>query len=167
MHASQVYRKYLMWGLYALLFLAVLLIQEIPLGRQRFFGAKLNLMPMTVVLITMHLGHEVGGLFGLLAGCFWCMSGADDGSAAILTWTVLSIAAGYLCDVMFPRRFLPALALSLAALLFHGGIVFLLNVLLTGAPWSLCLQTLISAGLSLLACPVLYFLCRAIGKVVG
>ena len=156
MHASQVYRKYLMWGLYALLFLAVLLIQEIPLGRQRFFGAKLNLMPMTVVLITMHLGHEVGGLFGLLAGCFWCMSGA-----------VLSIAAGYLCDVMFPRRFLPALALSLAALLFHGGIVFLLNVLLTGAPWSLGLQTLISAGLSLLACPVLYFLCRAIGKVVG
>ena len=145
----------------------MLLIQEIPLGRQRFFGAKLNLMPMTVVLITMHLGHEVGGLFGLLAGCFWCMSGADDGSAAILTWTVLSIAAGYLCDVMFPRRFLPALALSLAALLFHGGIVFLLNVLLTGAPWSLGLQTLISAGLSLLACPVLYFLCRAIGKVVG
>lgn len=167
MHASQVYRKYLMWGLYALLFLAVMLIQEVTLGRQRFFGAKLNLMPMIVVLIAMHLGHEVGGLFGLLAGCFYCMAGAEDGSAAILIWTVLAVAAGYLCDLVFPRRFLPALGLSLAALLIHGGAVFLLHVMLDGAPWSLGLRTLVSAGLSLLACPVLYLLCRAIGKVVG
>lgn len=38
MHASQVYRKYLMWGLYALLFLAVLLIQEIPWDGSGFSG---------------------------------------------------------------------------------------------------------------------------------
>ena len=85
MHASQVYRKYLMWGLYALLFLLVLLVQDVTLARQRFFGAKLNLLPMTVALIAMHLGHEVGGLFGLLAGEFWCLSGASCGSAAIFT----------------------------------------------------------------------------------
>lgn len=167
MHASQVYRKYLMWGLYALLFLLVMLVQEVALGRQRFFGTKVNLLPMTIALIAMHLGHEVGGLFGLLAGTFWCMTGADDGSAAILTWTVVGIAAGYVCDAVLSRRFLPALGLSLAALLFHEGAVFILNVLLADAAWSMGLWVLVTAGLSLLACPVLYLLCRAIGKVVG
>ena len=101
MHASQVYKKYLMWGLYALAFLLVMLFEEVTLGRQRFFGAKLSLLPMVIVLISMHLGHEVGGLFSLLAALFWCCSGGDSGSIAILTWTVLGIAAGYLCCAVF------------------------------------------------------------------
>ena len=167
MHASQVYRKYLMWGLYALLFLLVLLVQDVTLARQRFFGAKLNLLPMTVALIAMHLGHEVGGLFGLLAGVFWCLTGASDGSAAILTWTVIGIAAGFVCDAVLARRFLPALGLSVLALLFHEGVVFFLNLLLADAAFSMGLWVLVTVGLSLLACPALYLLCRAIGKVVG
>ena len=115
----------------------------------------------------MHLGHEVGGLFGLLAGVFWCLTGASDGSAAILTWTVIGIAAGFVCDAVLARRFLPALGLSVLALLFHEGVVFFLNLLLADAAFSMGLWVLVTVGLSLLACPVLYLLCRAIGKVGG
>lgn len=167
MHASQVYKKYLMWGLYALLFLLVMLFEEVTLGRQRFFGAKLSLLPMVIVLISMHLGHEVGGLFSLLAALFWCCSGGDSGSIAILTWAVLGIAAGYLCSAVFRPGILPALGLSLFALLFHEGIVFLFNVYFEGATMAMGRWVLISAGLSLIGCPILYLLCRAIGKVVG
>ncbi len=166
MHASQVYKKYLMWGLYALLFLLTLLVEEVALGRQRFFGAKLSLLPMVIVLISMRLGHEVGGLFSLLCALFWCCTGADDGPVSILTWTVLGIAAGYLCTAVFRPGFLQALGLSAFALLFHEGIVFFLNFYFADAAPALGRWVLISTGLSLLACPILYLICRGIGKVV-
>ena len=92
---------------------------------------------------------------------------ASDGSAAIFTWTVTGIAAGFVCDAVLARRFLPALGLSVLALLFHEGVVFFLNLLLADAAFSMGLWVLVTVGLSLLACPVLYLLCRAIGKVGG
>ena len=46
MHASQVYKKYLMWGLYALLFLLVMLFEEVTLGAGSGSSApKLSLLP--------------------------------------------------------------------------------------------------------------------------
>ena len=61
------YRKVLMWVLYGLLFLLVMLVQTTVLGRTRFWGVKLNLIPVTIVCIAMGTGHEAGGLFGLIA----------------------------------------------------------------------------------------------------
>ena len=164
---NQKYHHFLMWVLYSLLFLLVMLVQTTALGRTRFFGVKLNLLPVTIVCITMGVGHEAGGLFGLIAAIFWYTSGAEDGSAAMITFTVTGILAGYLCDCYLQPRFLSALALSLGALLFHEGALFCLRFYLGSAGISLLRWVFLTSGLSLLFCPVLYPLAKSIRKAGG
>ena len=154
----------LMWVLYAVLFLFVLLVQTIVLGNARFFGVKLNLIPMVIVCVGLWTGHEAGGLFGLIAGLCWFLSGADDGSLAMVSFTVCGILAGWLCDNLFPRRFGSALLLCLLGLCLHEGALFLLKYYLEDAALSLALWVPVTAGLSALGSPVIYLLAKAIGK---
>ena len=152
-----------MWALYAAMFLLVMLLQTSVFGRQRFWGVKLNLIPVVLVCISIFVGHEAGGIFCLIAAAFWYLSGAEDGSICILTMTVSGIAAGFICD-QFSRRFLPALALCLGALLLHEGAVFLMRYYLGAAEGILILWVLKTAVLSILSWPVCYLLAKAIRK---
>ncbi len=164
---NQTYRKLWMWGLYALLFLAVMLMQTTVFGRVRFFGVKLNLMPVAVACIAMQAGHEAGGIFGLAAALFWYAAGAEDGTMAMLLFTAIGILAGYLCDNFFAKRLLTALGLCLGALVLHEGCLFLLRFYLGAADWPLLAWVPKTAGLSLLGCPPIYLLAKAIGKAGG
>ena len=85
---NQRYKNIIMWVLYAVLFLFAMLLQTAVFGRTRFFGVKLNLIAVVLVCISIFTGHEAGGLFCLIAAFVWHLSGADDGSVAILTMTV-------------------------------------------------------------------------------
>lgn len=160
---KKTYRNILMWALYALLFLTVLLLQDVVFGRQRFLGVKLSLMPVAVVCIAMEVGHEAGGLFALIAALIWHFTGADGGPMCIITWTVSAVAAGWLCDAVYARRFLPALFLSLGALVLCQGVQFLLKFYLEGA--ALWRWPVLEIVLSLPACVVLHPLSRTIRKV--
>lgn len=155
----------LMWGLYAALLLAVLLVQTVILGRVRIWGVKPDLMPMTVICIAVWTGHEQGGWFALASAVLWALTGADDGALSIVTFTLCAIAAGWLCDSVLPRRLLPCMLLCLVGLLVHEGTVFLLKFYLGEADWSLALWVPAAAAASIAASPVLYLLCKAIGKV--
>ena len=161
---NQRYRKIIMWVLYAAMFLLVMLFQTAVFGRARFFGVKLNLIPVAMVCISAFVGHESGGLFCLLAALAWHLSGAEDGPIAILTMTVCGIASGFVCS-QFSRRFLVTLGLCAAALLLHEGAVFLMKYYLGSADAELALWVPKIAGLSLPAWPVCYLMAKAIRKV--
>lgn len=164
---NQKYRNILMWALYGLLFLLVTLVQTTIFGRVRFFGVKLSLLPVAVVCISMRTDHEAGGVFGLLAALFWCALGADDGTLSIVTFPIIGILSGWLCDDLFARRLLPAVLLSLGALLLHEGAVYLMKFYLGSASMALAVRVPVTAGLSLLACPVIYLLAKLCGKAGG
>ena len=164
---NQKYRNFIMWALFSLLMLLVMLLQTTVFGRVRFHGVKLSLLPIAMVCIGMQVGHEAGGLFGMLTGFFWYAFGAEAGTLSIITFTLTGIFAGWLCDNLFARRFLPALALSLGALLLHEGLWFLLKYYLEDAPGELFRWVPISAGLSLLTCPVIYLLAKLARKAGG
>ena len=161
---NQRYKKLIMWVLYAALFLFVMLLQTAVFGRTRFFGVKLSLIPVVLVCISVFVGHEAGGLFCLIAAFVWYLSGADDGSIAILTMTVCGIGAGFACT-QFSRRFLPTLGLCLLALLIHEGAVFLMRYYLGAAEASLVWWVFKTAALSLPAWSVCYLSAKAIRKV--
>lgn len=161
---NQRYRKLIMWALYAALFLFAMLLQTAVFGRTRFFGVKLSLIPVVLVCISIWVGHEAGGLFCLIASFVWYLSGAEDGSIAILTLTVCGILAGFFC-VQFSRRFFPAMGLCLGALLFHEGVVFLMRRYLGSAEGALAAWVFLTAVLSLPVAPVCYVLTKAIRKV--
>ena len=157
----------IMWVLYAALFLAVMLLQTVSFGRMRFLGVKLNLMPIVITCVGLWAGHEAGGLFGLLTGLVWSWTGAKDGSLAIVSFTLIGIFSGWLCDAVFPRRVLSAIMLSLAAVLLHELALFLLTRYLENAPLSMLAWVPVTAILSLPASPVLYLLAKAIRKAGG
>ena len=164
---NQRYRNLLMWALYAALFLAVMLLQTVVFGRMRFFGVKLNLLPVIVACISLWVGHEAGGFFGLMAGLVWFCTGADDGSLSIVSFTLIGIFAGWLCDSLFPRRMLPAIGLSIVALAAHTLALFFLKYYLDGAAVSLIRWVPVTALLSVPAVPVLYLLAKAVRKAGG
>ena len=59
------YKNALMWALYAALVLFVLVVQTVSFGRPRFFGVKLCFVPVLVACVSMHVGSEAGGGFGM------------------------------------------------------------------------------------------------------
>lgn len=161
---NQKTRNFIMWSLYALLFLLVMLVQTTVFGRVRLFGVKLSLLPIVMVCVGLQTGHEKGGLFSLCAALIWYAAGGDNGSLAMITFTLCGILAGWLCDVVFTRRFFPALILCAAALVFHETAVFLTKFYLGGAPVTLLRWVPVTAGLSVLAVPVIYLLSKLIRK---
>ena len=78
------YKNALMWALYAALVLFVLVVQTVSFGRPRFFGVKLCFVPVLVACVSMHVGSEAGGVFGMACGLLWALSGADGGALHIV-----------------------------------------------------------------------------------
>ena len=158
------YRNALMWALYALLFMLVSVFQTVLFGRPRFFGVKLALLPVALGCITMHASAENGALFGLFAGLFWMLTGADLGPACILLYTLCGALCGYLCDRYLRRHILTAIFMSIFSLLLCQVPLFLLKCYLGDAYLQQFPSVFVQIGLSLLACPLLYLAGRAIRK---
>ncbi len=161
---NQKYRNYIMWALFALLFLASMLAQTTVFGRVRFYGVKLSILPIAMVCIGMRVDHEAAGLFGLLAGLCWFALGAEDGTLSIVTFPAVGILAGWLCDSVFARRFLPALVLSLGALAIHEGALYAIRYYLGVVPGALALWVPKTVGMSLAVTPVIYLIAKLVGK---
>lgn len=158
------YRNLLMWSLYALLFLAAVVVQTVFFGDVRFWGVKLSLIPAVIACIAMHTDHEHGAVFSLAAALFWQATGANGGSLGLVTLTVTGVLTGWLCDSVFVRRLPLAVVFSACAVVLHEGCVLLLRCYLEQADWSSWLQLPIQAALILPAAPVFYFLAKAIRK---
>ena len=92
------YKNALMWALYAALVLFVLVVQTVSCGRPRCFGGKLCFVPVLVACVSMHVGSEAGGVFGMACGLLWALSGADGGALHIVLLAGCGAVCGYLCD---------------------------------------------------------------------
>ena len=107
------YKNALMWALYAALVLFVLVVQTVSFGRPRFFGVKLCFVPVLVACVSMHVGSEAGGVFGMACGLLWALSGADGGALHIVLLAGCGAVCGYLCDRYLVRSLVSALLMSL------------------------------------------------------
>lgn len=159
------YKNALMWGLYAVLFLFAAVFQTVLFGSPRFFGVKLCLLPVVIGCVTMHTGSESGAIFGLAAGLFWALTGADAGALFILLFTVSGAVCGYLCDRYLKRHIVSALLMALLALLICQLPFFAVKCYLGSTYWRQIGSVLTQIGLSMAAFPVIYLISWAIRKV--
>lgn len=154
-----------MWALYALFFLAVLLVQDAMLGRVTLWGASLMLVPAAAFAVAVHTGAEEGGLFCLIASIVWALSGAADGGLMILLLTFCGIVCGYLATSVLQSWLIPASALCLVALALTLGISYAVHIYLEELAKSGIRVYLLQVGMSLPFVPLFVWVCDRIRKV--
>lgn len=158
------YKNALMWALYAALLLVVAVVQTVSFGRTLLLGSKLCMMPVLIACVAMHTGSEGGAVFGIAAGLFWTLTGADGGSLHIVLLSVCGAVAGYLCDRYLVRSLVSALMMSLMTLVICQLSLFLFKCFMSTLSIQAIGQVLVQVGLSLLACPLIYLAAWLIRK---
>lgn len=154
------------WALYALVLLVGFVVQSVVLGHVRFWQTKLALLPVIVACVAARESLESGGLFGLLAGLFWVFSGDAESSLCIAMLTVLGTVAGHICGTYLTKNLLPTMLMCLLGLVLCQGGAFGLRWYLGSAlPPQAHMLVLIQIGLSMLAAPVCWIVCRQIGQI--
>ena len=149
--------QFLKWLLYFMLFFFAMLLQSIVLPRLSIAGITLCILPICLSCISSREGADHGTLFGLIAGTFFCLSGADCGPLYLFVFTLSCAMCGAICDQFYTRTIAPTLLLSLLSLTLCEGLVFLFRAYTGAASISLWFSVLIpEILLSAILFPVFY-----------
>lgn len=157
----------LKWGLYALLCVFFLVIQDVIMSRVSFFGATTDLAPTVILLITVLLGSEYGSSFVLIASTLYWFTGSAPGAYIIAIMSFLGIFATLLRQLHW-RRSLGSIVVTagIALLLYELG-VFFAGILIGLTRWDRIGYFLLSALLSWVVMVPLYPLTYKIGQIGG
>ena len=168
LYLTQVQRlKLLKWGLYALLCLFLLVIQDSMLSAFRFCGATTDLAAAVIILIAIHEGLEKGGLFALVASTiYWC-AGSAPGPYTIAFITILTIGANYFRQSIWRRNFGSTGLCTAVTILVYELAVFGVGIFQGLTIWARLGVFILTAILSILVMFPVYFAVRAIGKIGG
>ena len=160
-------RQLLKWSLYAALLLVLSIAQDVLFSRVRLFGATTELVPVGIFLICLLEGLETGSIFALAAACIYQFSGTPGGNYSIVFLTGLSVFVTLLRQAYLQKGFGSAMLLSALAMVLYEILVFAIGAFLGLTTASRFLGFLLTAGLSLVAVPVVYPVVLAIGKIGG
>ena len=157
----------LKWSLYALLLLALSVLQDVLLSRVRFFGVTTELVPVGIFLICLLEGLESGSVFALVASCLYQFSGTPGGTYSIVFITFLCVVVTMLRQAYLQKGFGSALLLTALAMVLYELLALFIGAFLGLTAISRITGFLLTAGLSLVAVPVVYPVALSIGKIGG
>ena len=161
------WKSVLKWTLYCLLYLFILVFEDVLLAKLPMFGAKLSPLPLYIVVVCIREGPETGGVFAILGSLFWYLSGVDYGNLSVAVLPICSILAAVLCRAVLTVRLLPTWICCFAIGLLNESLIFLFKLILppfTAASnyWRILLPGVL---LTLPLVPPMYFLVKAIGRI--
>ena len=160
-------RSLLKWGLYAALLVFLSVLQDVALSRVRIFGATTELIPCAIFLICILEGVQQGSVFSLTASLLYLFSGTAPGVYSMVAITFCAVGVCILRQAYLQERFSSAMLCVSLAMLLYVLVNFIFGLFLGLTVWSRFHGFLITAVLSLLSVPVLYPVCKAIGKIGG
>ena len=133
----------------------------------RIFGATTELVPCGIFLICLLEGSEKGSLFLLLSACVYVFSGSAAGNHCIVFITVFGLLATILRQYYLQKGLPAAMICVLGAMALYELGVFGIALFFSQTHWGRILIAPMTAILSVIAVPVLYPVCCAIGKIGG
>ncbi|MBQ6839260.1 MAG: hypothetical protein IJO45_01030 [Oscillospiraceae bacterium] len=160
-------KNILKWFLYAMILLVLSLLQDVILCRFRLFGATTELVPCAIILICIMEGTEKGSLFALIGSLLYLFSGTAVGTYAMVLITALAIFACMFRQGYLRKGFSAAMLCTCMALFLYEMGVFGIGVFLGLTYPGRFVGFCVTAGLSMLAAPVLYPLVLRIGSIGG
>ena len=168
LYLTQVQRKHLLkWGLYSLLCLFLLVIQDSMLSAFRIFGATTDLAAAVIILIAIHEGMEKGGLFALLASTvYWC-AGSAPGPYSIAYITFLTIGASYIRQSFWRRSFGSTGVCTAVVIFIYEMAIFGTGIFQGLTTWNRLGVFLCTVLMSCIVMIPVYPVVRGIGKIGG
>lgn len=168
LYLTQVQRlRLLKWGLYGILSLFLLVIQDSMLSTFRIFGTTTDLAAAVIILIAIHEGLEKGGLFALVASTiYWC-AGSAPGPYTIAFITILTIGANYFRQSFWRRNFGSTGLCTAVVIMVYELAVFGVGIFQGLTIWARLGVFILTAILSILVMLPVYPAVRAIGKIGG
>lgn len=157
----------LKWGLYGLVCLGCLILQDAFLGRVRLLGGYADLAPAAIILVCVMQGAESGALFALIGSMLFVFSGSAPDTFAIAFITVYAVLATLFREQFLRRSFGSAWICTAVAILFYELSVYLLGLFFALTYPGRIGVFLMSGVVTALAVPVLYPLVGWIGKIGG
>lgn len=150
-------------ALYAACVVVMLTLEENVVARVSVLGVRAWPMPALIAAIGLFEGGLWGGLFGILAGFFADMSGANTTVLLTITLAALGFLSGLVGHMLINRRFYSYM-LAAAVFLLAAGLCQALQVWVYhgAAPLALLGTAVLQALWSLPFAVPCYFVCRAI-----
>lgn len=168
LHLTQLQRQSLLkWTLYALLLLALSLLQDVVLSRFRLFGATTDLIPCAIILICIIEGSQKGSLFALISSCLYVFSGSAAGAYCLILITFLAIFVCIFRQGYLQKGFAAAMLCTIFAVAVYEAAVFIIGYLLGLTILERWIGFAVTGGLSILCAPILYPIILSIASIGG
>lgn len=157
----------LKWGLYTILLVLLSVVQDVLLSQVRLLGATTELVPCIIFLISILEGSQRGSVFSLVAGLLYLFSGTAPGPYSMVAITVLSVGVSIFRQTFLQESFSSTVLCIAAAMLLYTLTNFAFGLFLGLTHAARFHGFLITAGLSLLAVPILYPILKLISTIGG
>jgi len=158
-------RSILKWGLYALVLLALSVLQDVFLCRIRLFGATSEAVIAGIFLICLAEGVEKGSVFSLVAALLYLFSGSAAGYYSIVFITGLSVAVTLFRQSYLQKNFAAAMLCTAFAVLAYEMAVFFIGVFLGMTTWGRIGSHFLTGVYSLVFAPALYPIVNTVSKI--
>ena len=160
-------QTFLRWALYALVLVALSLLQDVILCQVRILGATTDLISAGILLLCMMLTTQDCAGFAVTAATVYYFSGTAAGPYSILFLSGLGILLNIFRASYLRKSFWSTYLCAGVALVVYELLVFFIGVFLEHTIWSRFGGFCLTAGLSVAVMPALYPLFLAISKIVG
>ncbi len=160
-------KSILKWSLYALLLLALSLLQDVVLCRIRVLGATTELVPVGIFVICILEGAESGSVFALVASLIYLFSGTAAGPYCLVFITVLAIGVTIFRQAYLQKGFGAALLCAGVATYLYELLQYCMVLFLRMTLAGRITGFVITASLSVLAIPLIYPVALSIEKIGG
>lgn len=160
-------RSVLRWGLYALLLVALSVLQDVILCRFRIFGATTELVPCGIFLICVTEGTEKGSIFSLIAAGLYLFSGTPAGNYVLFFIPALAIGVTLFRQSYLRKGMAATMLCTATAMLVYELAVFAIGLFFAQTLLRRIGSHLLTVGLTLIAAPVLYPVINAISTIGG
>lgn len=156
-------RSLLKWTLYALVLLALSILQDVLLSRVRLWGGTTELVPCGIFLICILEGMERGSVFALTASLVYLFSGSAAGAYSVVFITVLAVLVTAFRQGYLQAGFGAAVLCTGIAMLVYELSIFSITLFLGQVRPANFPGFLVTAILTMPAIPALYPIILSIG----
>lgn len=155
------------WSLYALLMVALSLVQDVMCSRLTVRGTTTDLVPVGLILVCLLSEVDSGAIFALVASVLFVLSGSAPGIYSIALLTALGTISNIFRYSFLRKGFAATFLCGAVSLMLYAMLVFLIGVFLEKTTFDYFSHFLTTGLLNVAVVPVLYPIFLSVSKIGG